>query len=264
MRLACVMWRWKKAGELAIQHQQRYWPGQQRCARPDRQSISTGWYPRRATVERVLHDLRQTLCPVAAGTSVSLTPEEREIAILIARKRYQFARSSGITNARIGSQSNEQTDINGFAAEMAFCKLHNLYPDFSVHYVSARNGTDTGDCRLPDGRTVDVKTTTYKSGKLLIAGWKQRTVAMYALMIGSIDVGFRYCGAIASSAVLTPLFRQSFNGRTSYVATQSQLTNIERYDKGTADDPRVASAGHKAQGTDSRDEAEAHRYMGDR
>ena len=183
---------------------------------------------------------------------------------MIARKRYQFARSSGITNARIGSQSNEQTDINGFAAEMAFCKLHNLYPDFSVHYVSARNGTDTGDCRLPDGRTVDIKTTTYKSGKLLIAGWKQKTVAMYALMIGSIDAGFRYCGVIASSAVLSPLFRQSFNGRTSYVATQSQLTNIECHDKGREDDPRVEIADRKAEGTDSRHETKTNRYMGDR
>jgi len=85
---------------------------------------------------------------------------------------------------------------------------------------------------------------------------------MYALMIGSIDAGFRYCGVIPSSTVLSPLFRQSFNGRTSYVATQSQLTNIESYDKGTEDDPRVEGADRKAQGTDSRHETKTNRYMG--
>ena len=53
---------------------------------------------------------------------ITLTEIEQRIVKFIAKNRYQSNRNSNVSNQKIGNQSNEETDIDGFGAEYAFCK----------------------------------------------------------------------------------------------------------------------------------------------
>ena len=51
---------------------------------------------------------------------ISLSENEQRLAIHIGQKRYANARLKNIKDSKIGDQSNEETDLEGFAAELAF------------------------------------------------------------------------------------------------------------------------------------------------
>jgi hypothetical protein len=111
--------------------------------------------------------------------TITLDATEQAIAEGLARRRFNAARKAGVANAKIGPQSNHLTDLEGIGSEFAFCKLFNLFPDLTV---GARKGGH--DCLL-DSFKVDVKSTKYKSGKLLARTSKTLDDAdIYALMIG--------------------------------------------------------------------------------
>lgn len=111
---------------------------------------------------------------------VELTNVEQVVVKWLADQRYKSARAGGVTDAKMGPQSTENTDLEGLGAELAFCRLHNLYPDLTV---GPRSGGV--DCTIGTMK-VDVKTTKYKTGKLLATLKKKDEVEVdiYALMIG--------------------------------------------------------------------------------
>ena len=93
----------------------------------------------------------------------SLSAEDRATVKRIAQERHNTARESGTVNLKIGKQSDEFVDLNGLGGEVAFCRLFGLEPDFDTS-----NGAENKvDARLPDGRTVDIKTTDHPRGNLL-------------------------------------------------------------------------------------------------
>jgi len=121
----------------------------------------------------------------------------------------------------MGDQSNELTDLEGIAAEIAFCKLANIYPDLDLDH------TNPADCYLRDGRAVDVKSTIYSSGRLLCVRWKNVTeVDLFVLMVGEFP---RYrCAGFASSAELMQSNRLVDLGHgVGYSATQNELQSID-------------------------------------
>jgi len=110
---------------------------------------------------------------------VTLDKTEQDIAESLAKRRYNAARKAGVTNAKIGPQSNHLTDLEGIGSEFAFCKLLNLFPDLTV---GARKGGH--DCMMFSHK-VDVKATKYKTGRLLARTSKAMEDSdLYALMIG--------------------------------------------------------------------------------
>jgi hypothetical protein len=113
--------------------------------------------------------------------SIILNDIEQKIVQYIARSRFEINRQNGVKNARKGKQSDHLTDLDGFGGEFAFCKLFNLYPDLEVKVTSQE--TDSGDCIL-NGKRIDIKTTKYKTGKLICALWKNDEIDYYALMVG--------------------------------------------------------------------------------
>jgi hypothetical protein len=159
--------------------------------------------------------------------NVTLNDQEQVIAKALARKRHQTARSAGVANARMGPQSDEQTDLEGLAAEIAFCKLHNVFPDFSLY---ARKGG--ADCRVPDwagepGRTigVDVKQTCYPNGRLLVRLTKDPLdpeVQAFALMVGTFPA-YRYAGYYPAHLVFDPANVKDLGRGPGYVIEQSRL-----------------------------------------
>ena len=160
------------------------------------------------------------------GTKVQLNQAEQYFCKVISKKRYESNRLGNVKNSKIGSQSDAETDLNGFCAEMCFAKVFNLYPDFSIEPKNKSN--DNGDILLHNGMTVDVKATVYDTGRLLVAKWKKPIKnRLYALMVGKFPT-FEYRGIMTSEDLIVPERLKLFNNNYSYVANQDEL--IELFD----------------------------------
>jgi len=110
----------------------------------------------------------------------TLSETESRIARFIGKQRFKNARSKGIYNARKGPQSDLETDLEGVGSELAAAKLLNLWPDLQV------NKMPTHDLKIFN-ITIDVKTTKYKTGRLIAGlGKIDKPCNYYMLMIGSL------------------------------------------------------------------------------
>ena len=163
---------------------------------------------------------------VAIGTTITLDLTEQLICKAIANKRYQNARDMNVKNSKMGGQSNEQTDLEGISSELAFCKLFNVYPDLTVQVRSSAEGTDDGDAVLRDGRTVDVKSTKYHTGRLLAVRWKKPKVDFFALMIGSFPT-YTFKGFMKSEELLKEQRIGNLGHGNGYIAVQHELKPLE-------------------------------------
>jgi hypothetical protein len=121
---------------------------------------------------------------------IELNDAEQRLAKYLAQCRYKSNRASGTINRKIGDQSDEETDLNGIGAEIAFCKLFNVFPDTNI------DQRPNEDAILHSGIRVDVKTTKYPNGKLITPIWKKKiSVELYALMIGTFPA-YKFAGCI--------------------------------------------------------------------
>ncbi len=151
---------------------------------------------------------------------IELNEAEQMLAKHIAEQRYQNARTNGVTDGKMGNQSNEQTDLEGMAAEIAFCKFYNVYPDLKI---DAPNDLPVYDAISPKGATIDVKSTTYPNGRLLaVLGKAEKRSEIYVLVTGNFPV---YC--VRGYATAADLFKESNindlgHGR-GYCLDQSQI-----------------------------------------
>jgi hypothetical protein len=154
------------------------------------------------------------------GTEVTLSEVEQKIARFIAKSRFQNNRNQLVNNSKIGDQSDELTDLEGVAGEVAFCKLFNLYPDFSIQVRASCD--DKADANLC-GLLIDVKTTMYRSGKLLAAIWKTDSKAdVFALMTGEFP-NYVFCGFMDRTELLRPERIGNLGHGDTYIAEQIEL-----------------------------------------
>jgi hypothetical protein len=127
------------------------------------------------------------------GAVITLTDEEVRIAGWIGHRRTEVARLNGIHRyqTRGNGRTAEEIDVDGFGAELAFCKLVNVYPDLSPQPKSGG-----ADC-LVVGSFVDVKSRRQPFSDLLVVArpGKQTGIDWYALMIVNWPE-FRFAGAI--------------------------------------------------------------------
>lgn len=148
---------------------------------------------------------------------VTLSDAEQRLAKYLAKQRYDSARDKGLPNRKMGDQSNELTDLEGIAAEIAFCKLANVYPDLDLDHTKAE------DCYLRDGRSVDVKSTTYESGRLLAVKWKDAAqVDLFVLMVGRFPK-YRCAGFLTATELLEAKRLTNLGHGEGFAATQDQL-----------------------------------------
>lgn len=127
---------------------------------------------------------------------VELNECEQRMAKFLARSRYEAARKTGKPNNRIGPQSDHFTDLEGIAAEIAFCKLFNAYPDTQIGVL------EDADAYTIQHGAVDVKATKYQTGKLLaVKGKVHHPADSYALMIGEFP-RYRFAGWAKASELL--------------------------------------------------------------
>jgi len=114
-------------------------------------------------------------------------------------------------------------NINGFGAELAFCILTNSKFDSTTN--PDENHFLKDDAVLRDGRTVDVKTTVYKTGKLMIRyGKEDKKVDLYALMVGEFPK-YTFKGWISYDDIIKQQNIVEFTQGKSYVKTQEELNH---------------------------------------
>jgi hypothetical protein len=149
--------------------------------------------------------------------TITLNDAEQKLATYLAKQRHARARASGKTDRQIGPQSSHDTDLEGIGAEIAFCRLLNIYPDTDVGH------TPLADCVLPCGSTVDVKATKHQNGHLLVAKWKDpQGVHAYALMVGAFPA-YRIAGMAPSHEVFKPDRLKNFGHGAGYAVGQEEL-----------------------------------------
>lgn len=160
---------------------------------------------------------------LAKGTKIKLTLEDQAMVETIARDRYASNRKSGVRNAKIGPQSNYETDLAGIGGEIAFCRLVDALPDLTIHPRSMI--TDTGDTMIDD-MPVDVKTTMYSNGKLLaritLGG---KTDTLFVLMTG-VFPRYTFAGCLPGTELLTDKRIVNLGYGPTYGAKQEDLRDL--------------------------------------
>jgi hypothetical protein len=154
---------------------------------------------------------------------VKLTESEIKICEWLAKNRYASNRNGGVSDKKIGPQSCEETDLEGICGEFAFCKAVNLYPDMSI---SPRKG---GDDVLFNGKKIDIKTTKYKSGKLLARKSKSETPSnVYVLIVGQRP-NYNIVGWCSSADLIQDKNLIDLGYGKTYGLEQSVLKPIESF-----------------------------------
>ena len=153
--------------------------------------------------------------PLDRGQKVVLNSNEQKIAVLIAEQRYKTNREKGIKNRKAGSQSTYQTEVEGVGGELAFGKAFNLYPDFS---------TTRGDYDLKIAdTTIDVKTTHYFTGRLIVPTTKNISDCdVYVLVVGEIP-NYTIVGWLQSQHIINDEHRGNVGTGPVYLAEQTEL-----------------------------------------
>lgn len=159
---------------------------------------------------------------------IKLSDEDITTCKKLAQERYGSNRSSGVENKKIGKQSDEFVELQGIGGEFAFCRIFGLEPDQTIAPRGTK--TDKGDVWLPNGTLVDIKTTHYRTGKLLVPTWKQDSKIQYfGLMVGTFPI-FEFKGWIERENILTEDRLLNLGYGLTHYATQEEL------DKGLLDD----------------------------
>jgi hypothetical protein len=149
--------------------------------------------------------------------SITLNPAEERLARYLAEARTQANRRRSAVDPIRGPQSASESELEGVAAELAFCRLFNVYPDLTV------GDPDKGfDCIL-SGKTVDVKATKYSNGMLICVEWKTKVPDYFALMTGTIPT-YEFRGFMAGAELIHECrLKNHFNRGLVYAAQQSEL-----------------------------------------
>ena len=164
---------------------------------------------------------------IKKDTKIVLNKEEQALCRFIAKRRYETARGAGVTNSKKGNQSNEDTDLEGVAAELAFAKSYQTYPSgvFDIGARSSNKGEDSdGDITI-NGFTIDVKATKYETGRLIAAEWKDHSsIDYYALVVGKFPK-YEVKGLMSTRELITEERLKTLPNGTNkvYQATQDEL-----------------------------------------
>lgn len=148
------------------------------------------------------------------------------MARLLAQGRGSVTRGAGIkTRKHDPHHTDLEIDLEGAGAELAFCKLMNVWPDLDTHSFGKF------DCVSRTGNLVDIKSTRHLNGRLLAAPWKHKNnTDVYVLMIGEFPE-YRCAGFLQASELFEKHHTQEIHGKKVQAAPQSALQAIEELDK---------------------------------
>ena len=151
----------------------------------------------------------------------TLNEAEQKLAQHLSKRRYEHARSNGIKDLKMGEQSNYETDLEGVAAEIAFSKLANVYPDLDIGL------TKDWDV-IYKGFKIDVKVSKYKTAKLLATLKKTDCDIDYYVLLTGVFPGPYTLRGVARKCDLIQAKNVSNLGRgNGYMLEQKDLKSFD-------------------------------------
>lgn len=156
---------------------------------------------------------------------VTLEPAELAMCRMMGNLRTHASRIAHSRQKDPSGNKPEGFDENGFIGEYAFCKQNNLFFDITA---MPRNGGY--DC-IYLGQRIDVKTTEYVNGKLMVLDIGNEDVDVYVLAILDGDTVL-FPGYCTANRLKKDGQRMVNNdGSYRYEMTQDQLTKWKSVNK---------------------------------
>lgn len=131
--------------------------------------------------------------------TVTLTIIEQRLARTLARAWTEYDNTIDYPGT-ISGLDDLTNNTNAIGAELAFCRIHNIYPNLNL------NGFERHDCTLPDGTKVDVKYSPHENPNYhLIVQIKnyKKYPDVYALMTGTWPI-YHYWGYVPKKDIIRP------------------------------------------------------------
>ena len=151
---------------------------------------------------------------------VKLQPDEVLICEQLGRMRSIIARSSGVKHAKVGTHDGSEADVMGMKAEYAFAKQFNTFPDLGL---TPRSGSADGKLK---GYAYDIKSTTYKTGRLLATKKENPDVDMYVLcVVDNSEVDIK--GYTMKKDLIQPSNLKNLGHGEGYCMEQSELKRFK-------------------------------------
>lgn len=159
------------------------------------------------------------------GTKYSLSPEDQLAIIEMSKRICEQKRDYFQQNFKCDKLTDLHTmNLNGFGAELAFCRMVGSPFDFSTE--ENENHFFNVDCTLKDGRTIDVKSTPYHTGKLIVrVGKEQAVVDAFVLITGEFP-DFCFRGWANYEDAIKDHNLQNLGWGDCYGLEQGELTSI--------------------------------------
>jgi hypothetical protein len=156
---------------------------------------------------------------------VELNQAEQKLAQYLAKARYENARGRNKPDMKKGPQSNEQTDLEGIASEIAAAKAVNVYPDLETNL----DDLPELDLLTRSGYSIDVKATTYPNGRLITALWKKdKCCQFYMLVVGKFPK-YRIAGIMSANELMRDQRIKNLGHGNTYAAEQTELQSVDEW-----------------------------------
>lgn len=154
--------------------------------------------------------------------TIILNDNEQRLAKFLAKSRYETNRANNVKDLKVGTDSNETVELEGMAAEIAYCKLMNLYVDMETDPPEM----PAYDCVSRLGVRVDVKSTKHRDGHLLATLRKAKKPAdKYVLVVGEFP-SYSVVGEVWAEDLLHEGNIKDFGYGNCYAVTQSELNPL--------------------------------------
>ena len=152
---------------------------------------------------------------------ITLNSAEQIVCKQLALMRYEIARAVDRKDQQIGNQPSWQTDEDGIGGEIAASRLLNVYPSLVLK-------PDAGCDVMYRGKRLDIKTTRYKSGRLLAKlNARDDEVDVYLLVTGTFPE-YDVVGYVLKDSLLSPKNIIDLGHGRGYGLSQDKLTPIEK------------------------------------
>ena len=152
---------------------------------------------------------------------IVLNEAEILLANYIGMARYNNARTHGVVDQKVGDQSCAFVDINGMGGELAACRAFNAYPDLTIVEADRLPGYDFV---TKAGNKIDVKTTEYKSGKLLATMKTKIGDADIYLLVTGVLPKFTVVGYATEDELLQQINIGNLGKGPGYMLDQKSIT----------------------------------------
>ena len=151
---------------------------------------------------------------------ITLTDTEIAMLRILADMRTLMNRSAGIKNRKVSHEANHVVELDGIIGEYAFCKLKNVFMDFTAQ---PRSGS--ADCQV-NGKNIDIKATRHSDGRLL--GYIDRNPDVDIFVLAIIEGNHvSFPGWATADQLYDPINLGNINHNPVYLMTQNQLNKFK-------------------------------------